>query len=114
MTAADQPYAPTPPTAPASPVDIQGILLREIQMMTMSGWRVEQRWQSGADFISTSGENAGGISLGVHILLMILTLGLWIPVWIMMEMFGNHGHVRRTRLIIDETGQTQYGEVPKA
>lgn len=102
---------PTFPAAGPAP-DVQAIVFREIQMMQAAGWRLEQHWPGGADFVSNSGDS-GGISIGVHAILMVLTLGVWLLVWIPMELFGKGGVVKRTRLIIDEYGQPQYGEVPK-
>lgn len=83
--------------------DMQEILAREIGMMQAAGWRLERRWARGADFVSTS---KSSVSLGAHLILCLFTLGLWIPVMIVMEL-ANSG-VKRCRLTLDIDGKAQY------
>jgi hypothetical protein len=76
--------------------------------MQASGWTLLQRWPGGADFQSVSKPS---ISLGVNIILLLLTCGLWLLVWIPMELFGSGGAHKWCRLTIDDFGQPQYQEI---
>lgn len=94
-----------PEAATPANVDVEQIVWRQIQMMQMSGWRLERAWPGGADFMSQS---QPAISTGVNLILCVLTLGLWIPVFLIME--ASRPGPKHCRLTVDENGQAQYTE----
>lgn len=100
------PDSPRPPQW--SEANLEDRLLREIQMMSASGWQLLQRWPGGADFQSVS---KGGFPMWAHILLCLLTCLLWLPVMIIIEMFSNAGKHKWVRLTFDEHGQAKYEEI---
>ena len=85
--------------------DREGALLREVQIMAAAGWRLHRRWPDGADF--TSGGSGSGISTSAHLILIILTLGLWLPVMIVVEL-ASSGGARYCRLTFTPEGQARY------
>lgn len=85
--------------------DRDALLYREVQVMAASGWRLHRRWPGGADFMS--GGSGSGISAGVHIILILLTFGLWLPVMVIVEM-ASSGGVKFCRLTFDDWGRPQY------
>lgn len=110
----DQPYrlgdlmpSPVAPAQGAAP-NVPQILMREVQMMQASGWRVHHRGPAWADFTSTT---PATISTGVHIILTVFTVGAWLVVWVLMELLGGGSKQKWCRLIIDEQGQPQYQEI---
>lgn len=64
---------------------VEDRIWREVQMMTAAGWTLYQRHPYGADFT----HSAEGISAGVHVLLLVLTAGLWLPFLIIMEVVSS-------------------------
>lgn len=97
-----------PPAAVTPAVDIEGVIYQQIQMMQAAGWRLHQRWPGGADFTSVTPPT---ISTGVHIILTVFTLGTWLLIWVLLELFGSGGDQKWCRLIVDERGQPQYSEI---
>ncbi len=83
--------------------DIDALVYRQIQIMQAAGWTLERHWPGGADFVS---RESSSISVGVHLLLVLFTVGLWLPVMVIMELASSG--TKRTRLTIDENGQPQY------
>lgn len=83
--------------------EIDEIVFRQVQYTQAAGWKLERAWPGGADFVS---REQSSISLGVHLLLCVLTVGLWIPVMIFMEL--NSSGMRRTRLAVSPTGEVTY------
>lgn len=83
--------------------DVDEIVYRQVAMMQAAGWMLERHWRGGADFVS---RESSSISLGVHLLLVLFTLGLWLPIMVIMELSSSG--VKRTRLTIDEHGQPLY------
>jgi hypothetical protein len=98
--------APAPPAAPT--VNIEDIIWRQIQTMQAQGWTLYQRWPGGADFTSTTPPT---ISTGVHLILSIFTLGAWLIIWVLMEIFGGGGSQKWCRLTVDEQGQPHYASI---
>jgi hypothetical protein len=90
---------------PAVP-NLEDAFFREVQMMQAAGWTLHQRWPGGADFHSVS---KPGISLGIHILLLVLTCGLWLLAWIPIALFSGNQN-KWCRLTFDEYGRPQYQE----
>jgi hypothetical protein len=88
--------------------DREGALLREIQIMAASGWRLHQRWPGGADFASGSADS--GVSTGVHLILLVLTLGLWLPVMILVEL-ASPSRITYCRLTFDDRGEPRYQSI---
>lgn len=90
--------------------DRDGAVLREVQMMTASGWRLYQRDADGVDFVI--GSSGSGISVGVHLVLIVLTFGLWLPIMIVVEMASSGGQ-RFCRLTFDPWGYPRYEPIKK-
>jgi hypothetical protein len=88
----------------------QDDILREIQLMAANGWRLHSRWSGGADFIAPG--TGSGISTGVHLILLVLTLGLWLPVGVLVEL-ASSGGARYCRLTFDPWGDPRYETIKK-
>lgn len=73
--------------------------------MTAAGWRLYRREPNGAVF--TSGGSGSGISTGVHLILLVLTAGLWLPIMIVVEL-ASSGGARYSRLTFDPDGRPVY------
>jgi hypothetical protein len=85
-------------------------LLQEVQLMTASGWRLYRRTPEGAIF--TSGGSGSGISAGVHLILLVLTLGLWLPFLVIVEL-ASSGGARYCRLTFAPDGSPVYEPVKR-
>lgn len=98
--------------APAGPVpaavNVEDIVFRQIQMMQAANWQLHQRWTGGADFVSRT---PATISTGVHLILTLFTLGAWLVIWVIIEIFGGGGNEKWCRLVVSETGEPQYSEI---
>lgn len=88
----------------------QDDILREVQMMTAAGWALYRREPDGAVF--TSGGSGSGISTGVHLILLVLTFGLWLPVMILVEL-ASSGGARFCRLTFTPDGSPVYEAIKK-
>lgn len=73
--------------------------------MTAAGWRLLRRTPEGAIF--TSGGSGSGISAGVHLILLVLTLGLWLPFLVIVEL-ASSGGARFCRLTFGAEGEPWY------
>ena len=93
-----------------SKIDLEDRILREVQMMAASGWRLYQRRADGADFISDG--SGSGISAGVHLILLVLTIGLWLPVMIVVEL-ASSSRPKFCRLSFDPWGDPRYESIKK-
>lgn len=72
------------------------ILSREINGMASKGWHLVSQTSSQASF-----EKGKNTSHGLHIFLSIITLGLWLIVWLLLAIFAG----RKTCLInVDDYG----------
>jgi hypothetical protein len=85
-------------------------LLREVQLMTAAGWRLHRREPDGAIF--ASGGSGSGISTGVHLILLVLTVGLWLPIMILVEL-ASSGGTRYTRLTFSAEGEPRYEPIKR-
>jgi hypothetical protein len=105
-------YPQNPPAAlhlAAQPApNLDDLLWREIQMMSASGWTLLQRWPGGADFQSVT---KGGFPMWAHVLLLLLTIGFWLPFMVLIELFSSSGKHQWCRLTFDERGQPAYKEI---
>jgi hypothetical protein len=81
------------------------LILQEIRIMTAAGWRLYRHGPDGAIFVS--GSSGSGISAGVHLVLLVLTLGLWFPFLVIVELAGSSRPVY-CRLTFDPYGQPTY------
>lgn len=90
--------------------DLDGRLLREVQLMSAAGWQLYRREQDGAVF--TAGSAGSGVSTGAHLLLLVLTLGLWLPLMIVVEL-ASMGRVRFCRLTFDPWGDPRYEPIKR-
>lgn len=80
-------------------------LLQEVQLMAAAGWRLYRREPDGAVF--ASGGSGSGISAGVHLILLVLTLGLWLPFLVIVEL-ASSGGARYSRLTFTPDGRPVY------
>lgn len=86
----------TPGIERLTPEQRSEVLAREVQKMAASGWHVVSQTETQASF-----EKGKNTSHGLHIFLCIITLGLWIPVWILIVILTG----RKTKLItVNEWG----------
>lgn len=90
--------------------DLDEMVRHEIQVMAAAGWRLYQRHADGADF--TSGSSGSGISGGVHLILLVITAGLWFPIMVLVELLSPGG-VKFYRLTFDDLGQPRYEKIRK-
>lgn len=98
------------PPAHPSTLSVEDRLWREIQMMNAQGWTLVQRWENGANFQSVT---KGGFPMWAHVMLLLFTVLLWLPVMIVIELFSSSGKHRWCRLVIDEYGRANYQEVDR-
>lgn len=80
-------------------MDNNEILYREISLMVANGWTVQARWENGADFVS---DTKSSISVGVHILLVLITFGIWLPIMLIMEFLNSSNGLKRCRLTVEQ------------
>lgn len=85
-------------------------ILREVHLMTAAGWRLHRREPNGAVFVS--GGSGSGISAGVHLILLVLTLGLWLPFLVIVELASSGGS-RYCRLTFAPDGHPVYETIKK-
>lgn len=69
------------------PEERKATLAREVGNQVRSGWRVES--QTDYQAVLAKGKRT---SHGLHIFLSIITLGFWIPVWILMTVLNRDRH----------------------
>lgn len=93
-----------------SMIDLDELVRREVSVMAVSGWRLYQRWPGGADF--TTGGNGSGISTGVHLILLVLTFGLWLPIMIVVEL-ASSGGAKFCRLTFTPEGEPRYQTIKR-
>jgi hypothetical protein len=86
------------------------LILREVQFMAASGWTLYQRRRDGADFVQPG--TGSGISTGVHVILLVLTFGLWLPIMLVVEL-ASSGGARYCRLTFDPWGDPRYDTIKK-
>lgn len=85
-------------------------LLREVQIMAASGWRLHRRALDSAVFVT--GGSDSGISTGVHLILLVLTLGLWLPIMIVVEL-ASSGGARYCQLTFSPDGSPVYHPIKR-
>lgn len=98
---------PAPAAPSAAAVNFEDIMWRQIQMMQAQGWKLHQRWDRAADFVSTT---PPAISTGVHLVLAVFTLGTWLIIWLLLEMLGEGGKQKWCRMTLDDAGKAEYVE----
>jgi hypothetical protein len=72
------------------------IMQQALRDLTFRGYRVETA--DGTRAIISTGEPVNHI---LHLLLSVFTCGLWLPIWLLIMMFGG---VKRRRVHVDEYG----------
>lgn len=87
---------------PAATVDAQAVLAQAVAWHTGRGWRVET-WGPG-QAVLVHGHRANHV---LHLLLSVFTLGLWLPVWLVL---GLSSREVRQVLTVDRWGQVQAPE----
>lgn len=87
----------TAPAATVSTEERRQLMDQAVVEFTSGGWRVESRTDYQATFAKGHRH-----SHGLHLFLSIVTLGLWLFVWVPLSVFG--GEKRRT-VWVDEYGQ---------
>jgi hypothetical protein len=97
------PGAATPTTAAGAVTEADRVaaLDEAVAKNVRAGWRVESRGQYQAVVVKGSKPNHI-----LHLILSIVTLGLWIPVWILITIFSS---VKRDTLTVDATGVVRNG-----
>ena len=78
----------------------KAILAKGIVMQVANGWRLDV--QTDFEAVLSSGKKVNHI---LHLLLSIVTVGMWILPWILMAM-GNR--IRRQTISVDEFGNTRF------
>jgi hypothetical protein len=81
-----------------TPEERSEILSREILRYTSRGWRVQSQSQTQAQLVK--GKNHSHL---LHLILTLLTLGIWLLVWIPLALFGGEKH---NLIAVNEHGQT--------
>ena len=79
----------TTTVAMKSPEERKELLARAVANQVRQGWRVES--QTDYQSVLVTGSKPNHI---LHLILTLLTLGIWIIVWILVSLFG--GETRRT------------------
>lgn len=90
--------------------DRDGAILREIHLMTSNGWVLRERRSDGADFATVP--RGSGVSTGAHLVLIVLTFGLWIPFAVIVEVAAMN-RTRFCRLTFDSQGRAQYERIKR-
>lgn len=80
-------------------IDPQAVLAATITSWARDGWRVES--VIGSTAILAKGHRA---RQGGHFVMTVLTLGLWLAVWIVADVAGR---VRRVQISVDPTGRVE-------
>ena len=75
----------------------------QIASFTGQGYRIESN--TGGLVTMVSGKKTNHI---LHLLLSVVTLGLWLPVWLIVAAFGGE---RRVMLTTDDAGQVSWKHV---
>lgn len=83
--------------APISPEERRQLMDAAVNEFVAAGWRVESRSEFQGVFVK--GHRTNNV---LHLLLSVFTLGLWIPVWIIVAITGGE---KRRIVSIDEYGQ---------
>ena len=85
MTFGDQPnpFAPKPISPPARPVTREESIDHQIASYLAQGWRLESRTAYSANMVK--GKRVNHV---LHLLLSVVTLGLWLPVWLVVALVG--------------------------
>jgi hypothetical protein len=78
--------------------------------MQASGWTLMQRWQYGATFHLVV---PGGFPAWAHVLLILLTVGVWLPFMILINATTNGGKQQWCRLTFDDSGQPKYETIKR-
>jgi hypothetical protein len=73
-----------------------------------AGWTVESR--SATQAVFTSGDDDGSVNHVVHVLLCIFTLGLWLPIWLLVAIFGRSSNRRRIVATAYEDGTVLWSD----
>ena len=81
-----------------TPEENRRTLASAVQNAVVAGWRVESQTQEQA--IMVRGKSPNHL---LHLILCILTLGIWALVWIALVIFGGE---KRQIITIDEFGNT--------
>jgi len=79
-------------------------------MMSASGWTLLHRWHSGAIFHSVT---KGGFPMWAHMILLVITLGVWLPFFVLIEIFSKSGTQRWCELRFDDHGQPKYQTIDR-
>lgn len=81
---------------PLSPTERRAILAERIQEQARKGYRIES--QQDFQAIMVKGHRPNHI---LHLLLTVLTVGLWAIVWVNVAIWGGE---RRRMIVVDEYG----------
>lgn len=96
----DDPVEPTPSPPEKTPEERKLALTQAIQRQLWQGWRVES--QADYQAVVVKGHRPNHI---LHLLLSLITLGLWFFVWILVMVFGGE---KRRMIWIDAQGDARW------
>ena len=82
---------------PVTPEERRQIVDGAVNQFIAGGWRVESRSEFQAVFVKGHRTNNT-----LHLILSIVTVGLWIPVWILLAILGGE---KRQIVSVDEYGK---------
>lgn len=86
----------SPPSSQKTMMERKEILARQIQMSVASGRRVESQSDTNAVFVK--GKDVNHV---LHVILSVLSCGLWLPVWLILIVTGGE---KREMVTVDEWG----------
>lgn len=78
--------------------------------MGASGWTLYERRPDGAVFTKAGSDS--GISTGVHLILLVLTLGFWLPILVVVEL-ASSGRAAFCELVFDSQGDVWYQPIKR-
>jgi DNA uptake protein ComE-like DNA-binding protein len=87
------PFQPGPPLPPAR---LRAILGNAVMRQVSLGWRIESQ-TAGQAVMVTGGE----VNHAVHLVLSLVTCGIWLPVWVILGVTGGE---RRVVITVDPHG----------
>jgi len=97
----DPAYSPQPTPAAGLPLERRSeILTNYLHQATATGWRIESQGPSSATLVSGQ-----PINHVLHLLLTLVTCGLWGVIWLVISMDTT---MKRASVLVDETGQVHW------
>lgn len=95
------------------PSDVQSSTLEhEIAIATMRGWRLQSKSPERGIATMVSGNPAAyrGPNHLLHLILALLTCGLWAPIWLLITLTDRPPQEKSLLIVVDEAGRISYRE----